>query len=212
MKEGSKLRPNPRVISGPTTVSLHNLPGLDEIKKRRKRLGISQRELARRLKISQSMVAKIENDKINPTYKIVQGIFSHLNSLHSISRGKAGDIASRPVVSVRETHRVSEVVRILQSHGFKQVPVLRGSHNLGSVSERSISRRILETNRPEKLLRMPIAKLMDEALPTVSESLPVEGIIPLLQQTQAALTTKEGRITGIITNADLLKLISKPES
>ncbi len=158
------------------------------------------------------MVAKIENGKINPTYKIVQGIFSHLNSLHSISRGTAGEIASRPVVAVRETYRVSQVVRILQSHGFKQVPVLRGGHNLGSVSERSISRRILETSRPEKLLRMPIAKLMDEALPTVSENLPVEGIIPLLQQTQAALTTRDGRITGIITNADLLKLISKPES
>ena len=50
---------------------------------------------------------------------------------------------------------------------------------------------------------------MEEALPTVSEDIPVEGIIPLLQQTQAVLTAKKGRITGIVTNADLLKLIQK---
>ena len=185
------------------------VPDLKEIRRRRERLGISQHKLAKDLRISQSTVAKIESGKINPTYKLVERIFSHLSSLHSVGMGTVGEVASKPVLAVREVTSVAEAVKTLQKHGFKQLPVLNGNHNLGSLSERGISRRILETKRPELLLRQPVGTVMEEALPTVSEDVAVEVIIPLLQRTQAVLTAKKGRITGIVTNADLLKLIQK---
>ena len=185
------------------------VPDLKEIRRRRERLGISQHKLAKDLRISQSTVAKIESGKINPTYKLVERIFSHLSSLHSVGMGTAGEVASKPVLAVRESTSVAEAVKTLQKHGFKQLPVLNGNHNLGSLSERGISRRILETKRPESLLRKPVGTVMEEALPTLSEDVAVEVIIPLLQRTQAVLTSKKGRITGIVTNADLLKLIQK---
>ena len=137
------------------------------------------------------MIAKTENVKINPNYKLVQRIFGYLNSLHSITNGEVGDLASEHVSALRRTDTVGQAVKIMREHGFKQLPVLNGNHNLGSVSERGISRRILETKRPELLLRKRVAAVMDEALPTVSEGLPAEGIIPQLKQAQAALTTKE---------------------
>jgi predicted transcriptional regulator len=188
------------------------LPDLRDIRRRRQKLGISQRKMARKLGISQSMVAKIEAESINPSYRLVQKIFGYLNGMQAVSMGRARDVASKPLYALRRSHTVGEAVKMLQERGFKQLPVVEGNHNIGSVSERGISRRILETSRPRLLLDRPIAKIMDEALPTVSEDLPVEGIIPLLQRTQAVLTTKQGRITGIITNADLLKLIRRPES
>jgi len=182
---------------------LQVVPDLKEIRRRRERLGISQHKLAKDLRISQSTVAKIESGKINPTYKLVERIFSHLSSLHSVGMGTVGEVASKPVLAVREVTSVAEAVKTLQKHG------LNGNHNLGSLSERAISRRILETKRPELLLRKPVGTVMEEALPTLSEDVAVEVIIPLLQQTQAVLTSKKGRITGIVTNADLLKLIQK---
>ena len=185
------------------------VPDLKEIRRRRERLGISQHKLAKDLRISQSTVAKIESGKINPTYKIVERIFSHLSSLHSVGMGTVGEVASKPVLAVREGTSVAEAVKTLQKHGFKQLPVLNGNHNLGSLSERGISRRILETKRPESLLRKSVRTVMEEALPTLPEDVAVEVIIPLLQRTQAVLTSKKGRITGIVTNADLLKLIQK---
>ena len=185
------------------------VPDLKEIRRRRERLGISQHKLAKDLRISQSTVAKIESGKINPTYKLVERIFSHLSSLHSVGMGTAGEVASKPVLAVRERTSVAEAVKTLQKHGFKQLPILNGNHNLGSLSERGISRRILETKRPELLLRKPVGTVMEEALPTLPEDVAVEVIIPLLQRTQAVLTSKKGRITGIVTNADLLKLIQK---
>jgi len=188
---------------------LQVVPNLKEIRRRRERLGISQHKLAKDLRISQSTVAKIESGKINPTYKLVERIFSHLSSLHSVGMGTAGEVASKPVLAVREQTSVAEAVKTLQKHGFKQLPVLNGNHNLGSLSERGISRRILETKRPESLLRKSVRTVMEEALPTLPEDVAVEVIIPLLQRTQAVLTSKKGRITGIVTNADLLKLIQK---
>ena len=185
------------------------VPDLKEIRRRRERLGISQHKLAKDLRISQSTVAKIESGKINPTYKIVERIFSHLSSLHSVGMGTVGEVASKPVLAVREGTSVAEAVKTLQKHGFKQLPVLNGNHNLGSLSERGISRRILETKTPESLLRKSVRTVMEEALPTLPEDVAVEVIIPLLQRTQAVLTSKKGRITGIVTNADLLKLIQK---
>jgi len=188
---------------------LQVVPDLKEIRRRRERLGISQHKLAKDLRISQSTVAKIESGKINPTYKLVERIFSHLSSLHSVGMGTAGEVASKPVLAVRERTSVAEAVKTLQKHGFKQLPILNGNHNLGSLSERGISRRILETKRPESLLRKSVRTVMEEALPTLPEDVAVEVIIPLLQRTQAVLTSKKGRITGIVTNADLLKLIQK---
>jgi len=188
---------------------LQVVPDLKEIRRRRERLGISQHKLAKDLRISQSTVAKIESGKINPTYKIVERIFSHLSSLHSVGMGTVGEVASKPVLAVREGTSVAEAVKTLQKHGFKQLPVLNGNHNLGSLSERGISRRILETKTPESLLRKSVRTVMEEALPTLPEDVAVEVIIPLLQRTQAVLTSKKGRITGIVTNADLLKLIQK---
>ncbi len=190
---------------------MQSIPELREIRRRRERLRISQRALARDLGIGQSTIAKIESGKINPTYKVVVQIFRRLDQLHAVNMGRAADVASRPVMAVRLSDSVRQAVTLLQRHGFKQLPVLEGDRNLGSISERGISRRVLETKRAEPFLRRRVGSVMEEALPTVPEDLHVEGVVELLQFSQAVLTAKGGEITGIITNADLLKMISRNE-
>ncbi len=49
---------------------------------------------------------------------------------------------------------------------------------------------------------------MDEAFPLVAEDTPISLMVPLLQHFQAILTTKKGRVTGIVTNADLVRMLS----
>ena len=53
---------------------------LSEIKKIRKALGLTQKKLAFISGVSQSLVAKIESDRIDPTYSKVNQIFSALDS------------------------------------------------------------------------------------------------------------------------------------
>jgi predicted transcriptional regulator len=187
---------------------MYILPGLDEIRKRRIRLGISQRRMASYIGISQSALAKIESGRMNPSYEMVRRIFRFLDSMQSPSMGLVGEICSRPVVSVSSSDQVSTAARILRDRGFKQLPVRDGPLWVGSISERSISRLLLQTDDPRRVLERRVADVMDEALPMVPESTPITEVIPLLQHYQAVLTTSRGEVTGIVTNADLLKMLT----
>jgi predicted transcriptional regulator len=184
------------------------LPELKEIRARRQRLRISQRELAKTLGVSQSVIAKIERNKVSPSYSLVKRIFTYLDSVHASTAGRAADIASRPVSSVQSDDAVAKAVHILQTTGFKQLPVRDGEVWSGCIYEKTISRHLTETDDPRSVLRRQVGQIMDEGLPSVSEETPINVLIPLLQQSQALLVMKKGRVTGILTNADLLKLIS----
>src|SRR5712692_4274644 len=184
------------------------LPELKEIKERRLRLRISQRELAKNLGVSQSIIAKIERNKVSPSYALVRKVFTYLDSVHATAGGRAADVASRPVAYVEFDDAVQKAVHVLQSTGYKQLPVKDDDVWAGCLYERTISRHLVETNDPRSVLRRQVGQIMDEALPSVAEETPITAIIPLLQQYQAVLVTRKGRVTGIITNADLLKMIS----
>ena len=185
------------------------LPSIEEIKKRRIKLGLSQRKFASYLGVSQSTVTKIENKKLSPSYEFVKKAFDVLDSFGSPQIGLAGDISSKKVISLQDDDLISKAVQILQQHGFKQLPVKnRDNHWVGSVSERSISNRLLKVSNPKLLLSREVSEVMDEAFPTVAEDTPITVTIPLLQHFQAILVTRKGQVTGIVTNADLVKMLS----
>jgi predicted transcriptional regulator len=185
------------------------LPPIEELKKRRIKLGLSQRKFASYLGVSQSTITKIENKKLSPSYELVKKAYDILDSFGSPQIGLAGDIAIKKVVAVQDNDLISKAVQILQQHGFKQLPVRdKENHWVGSISERSISNRLLKVTNPKLLLSREVAEVMDEAFPTVAEDTPISIAIPLLQHFQAILTTKKGRVTGIVTNADLVRMLS----
>ncbi len=185
------------------------LPSIEEVKKRRIKLGLSQRKFASYLNVSQSTITKIENKKLNPSYELVKKAFDILDSFGSPQIGLAGDIAMKKVVSVQDDDVISKAVQILQQHGFKQLPVRdKDNHWVGSISERSISNRLLKVANPKLLMSREVAEVMDEAFPMIAEDTPISIAIPLLQHFQAVLTTKKGHVTGIVTNADLVMMLS----
>ena len=55
------------------------LPTIEELRKMRKNLGISQKELARVSGVSQSYIARLEKGSINPAYDKIRKIFDYLN-------------------------------------------------------------------------------------------------------------------------------------
>jgi len=57
------------------------LPKIEEIERRRKSLGLGQKQLAKMVDVSQSMIAKIETGRINPSYIKTKAIFDLLESL-----------------------------------------------------------------------------------------------------------------------------------
>jgi predicted transcriptional regulator len=181
------------------------LPPISEVRKRRIKLGLSTRKLAAQVGTTPSTITKIEKGRLNPSYSMVSRIFSFLDSLQSPNEELVRDISTKKVFTVQAEDKVADAITLLQKHGFKQLPVMEGQQWVGSLFERTITRQLIKA--PSRtVLDGKVSDIMDELIPILPEETRVALVIPLLQETQAILTSKAGKITGIVTNSDLLKI------
>ena len=183
------------------------LPSLEEIGRRRKLLDLSQKELAKISGVSQSMIAKIESGRISPSYLKTKAIFDTLESLERRNEMKAKDVSHSKVVGVQVHDAVAKGIRVMREAGFSQLPVFNGSQVVGSLTEKIILDRLFSAPKPDEVSRQTVEKIMEEAFPTVSEETPLSMVSALLQYAPAVLVSRRGHVQGIITKADLLKVV-----
>lgn len=87
---------------------------------------------------------------------------------------RIADVMAVPVVSVTEATAISEVVRLLDTHGIKRLPVLRDGHLVGIVSRADLLHCIADA-RPERIaqgddaLRISVAARLREARDTIGD-------------------------------------------
>jgi predicted transcriptional regulator len=186
------------------------LPPVQEIKKRRVALGISQKKLAASVGASQSLIAKIESNRVNPSYDVVKKIFEYFDRVEQPKIGLARDVEKRDLVWVKKSERVIEAAEKMRQHGFSQLPVRDDREDIcvGGISERQIMQGILREPDPRVFYEKPVSDVMQEQFPVVDERLPVTAVALLLQHSQAVLTARRGKIVGIITPSDLLSMSS----
>lgn len=183
------------------------LPRLEEIARRRRGLGLTQKDLALLAGVSQSLIAKIEALKINPSYERAKRIFDALEELERKNEAKAKEIASRKVVGVRRQDLVAKATAVMRQTGFSQLPVLDNGFVVGSVSEKSILTQVVKGKDLGELSRERVGDIMEEPFPQLDEDSPLSAIPTLLQYSPAVILTKKGRPSGIVTRADLLKVM-----
>ena len=170
---------------------------------------MSQKELARLSGVSQSMIAKIESGRISPTYQKTKAIFDTLEGIERRTQSKAKDVSHGKVVGVLVHDTVAKGVRMMRETGYSQLPVFSDTHAVGSLTEKVILQKLMSTPNPEELSKQLIEKIMDEAFPTVGEETPLSMVSALLQYESAVLVARKGRVVGIITKADLLKVVGR---
>jgi predicted transcriptional regulator len=175
------------------------MPTVDEISKMRRGVGLTQTDLAIEVGVSQSYIARLERGTLDPKLSVIAKIVEVL--IHRQSRTCA-EIMTPDPVTVDARDLASAAVGLMQKHNYSQVPVLRGTQLIGIVTERDIIRN-LQHNMNELSVQ---AVMSPEGVPTIDESTPVDIITPLFQNYQAILVQNQGRIRGIITRSDLLKL------
>lgn len=183
------------------------LPNLEEIARKRKMLGLTQKELAELAGVSQSFIAKIESGKISPSYTKVKAIFNVLFQLENKMSFCARHIMHDKVVGVQRVDPVSRAVQLMMEYGYSQLPVFDGDRVVGSISEKIILNLIASGRDILEISSTPVEEVMDEAFPQVDENTPLTLISNLLQVYPAVLVLRRGRVIGIITKADLLKII-----
>jgi len=184
------------------------LPPLQEIKKRRVALGISQKRLADSVGASQSLIAKIESNRVHPSYEVVRRIFEYLDRMEQPQSGLAKDVEKRDLVWIRKSERVREAVEKMRQYGFSQLPVRDDREDIcvGSLSERHIVQSLLKEPDPKSFYERIVGEIMQEQFPVVDESITITAVALLLQHSQAVLTARKGKVVGIITASDLLSM------
>jgi predicted transcriptional regulator len=180
---------------------------LEEIPRRRRLLSISQKKLANLAGVSQSMIAKIESKHISPSYLKTKAIFDTLESLERRNEMKASEICHGKVVSVQAHEPISRAVHLMRETGFSQLPVLNADRVVGSITEKTILQKLVPSPKPDLVSKRDVETIMDDAFPTVHDLTPVSMVSALLQYEPAVLVLRRGHVLGIITKADLLKVI-----
>jgi predicted transcriptional regulator len=173
---------------------------LNEIKKIRKSAGITQKELAKQANVSQSLIAKIESDKIDPSYSKAKKIFDTLTLITHKSELKAKDIMNKRVISVKSNCTIKEAIRLMKKYEISQLPVI-DRHLIGLVSESSIVDHIGGVEKEVK-------NIMGEIPPIISKEENINLIAGLLKYSSIVLVMDNG-IKGVITKSDLIRKISK---
>ncbi len=170
------------------------------LKKMRTEAGLTQGQLARLVGVSQAHIAKIEGEKVDPRLSTVNKILQILVG----GRGKkCGEIMTRGVIVASPEDRIGKVSELMMRHAISQLPVVDGDRVVGMVTEEGIVR-----NLSPDIAEEPVERVMEPALPTVPEETDIGAIRPLLEAHPGVLVTRRGKLVGIITRSDLLKVIS----
>ncbi len=165
----------------------------------RREVGMTQAELAIEVGVSQSYIARFEKKTLDPKLSVVNKIFEVLTNRQSKT---CYDIMTIDPLTIDDRDPAAQAVRLMQEHNYSQIPVLRGTKMVGIITERDIIRN-LRHNMHELSVQ---AVMSPEGVPIIDETTPVDIVAPLFQKYQAILVHQQGRIRGIITRSDLLKL------
>jgi len=171
------------------------------LKKLRLEAGLTQRQLAKLVGISQAHIAKIENEKVDPRLSTVNKI---LEVLTSGEKRKCKEIMTENVIFASPNDRVLEVSKIMMKNAISQLPVIENGIVIGTVTEESIIRNLSSTVAERK-----VEEIMEPPLPMIPENASINVAKSLLEESPAVLVVKKGKVKGIITRSDLLKIVSK---
>lgn len=172
----------------------------DDLKELRLRTGRTQAELAAEIGVSQSYIARLERGSLDPKLSLVKKIVDILTK----ETGKiCSEIMTTDPVTIDARAVVSTAVSLMQENNYSQLPVLRGTQMVGIITEWDIIQ-----NLQHDLHEISVQAVMSPSgVLMVDETTSVDVIIPLFENYQAVLVQTQGRIQGIITRSDLLKLI-----
>jgi len=175
---------------------------ITQLRKIRKQLDMTQHNLAKELEVSQSMVAKIENGRLDPTYSYVKKIEDKIMHLTKRDEKEAREIMNSRVISIGKNDFVLDVINIINSKGISQLPVVERGNVIGLVSESSIL-----SAGVDDIGKKRVFEIMTESPPIIDKHANLEMIVQLLKFYPILLVKEAGKLIGVITKADVIKCL-----
>ncbi len=174
---------------------------LENVRGVRKRLGLTQAELAEASGVSQSLITKIENGRINPSYSKLESIWGVLEDAKVRNEPVAEELMVEDVVFCQVDDDIERVIKKMKSREISQLPVLDGSSLVGLVTESSLLDHVFDESVEDLL----VEDVMEAAPPTVSKNTPESAFLPLLKHFPLVLVKEKGEFLGLVTKADLVR-------
>lgn len=183
------------------------LPRLDGIKQARTRLGVTQKQLANMAGVSTSMINQVESGRSQPSYETAKRIFDSLATLEGRSDpNKAGDICSKEIIKLKPTDSLHDAIHKMRRLSISQIPIFNGNEPVGVITEDGVVKHLTDSSE-SAWKRIQLADVMEARPPIVDHQTPAKTLVPLIRYSKCILVAKKGRILGIITASDTLKML-----
>jgi len=173
---------------------------LQDIRRLRKQHDISQTALAKEAGVSQSLIAKIETNRAEPSYSNAMSIFSALENLRESAQGTAKEYMKKNVTITSKGNPLMSLVSLMKRRGISQIPVEDNGKIIGMVTEKEIFSALESGMKISSLL---VEEVMGDAPPLISKNTSYTQVVGLLHDHQIVLVTDVGNIVGVITKSDI---------
>lgn len=182
---------------------------IEEIKDIRKKLGLTQGQLAKRAGVSQSLIAKVEAGSLDPTYTNAKKIFNALDELSKQHELKASELMNKRIVNLAPSEDVRSAIKKTKKYEISQLPVIDEGNIVGLVSETTIITRMASEKDPRKVLDLKVTEVMQETPPIITPKTEISVVQSLLKIYPVILVSEKGKLQGLITKSDMLRKIYK---
>jgi len=183
------------------------LPKLSEIKNLRKKTGLTQTGLAKETGVNQSLIAKIEAGSIVPSYTNAKKLFDFFEIIQKGTNAKTTEFMTHKVLNVKRDSSLRGAIRIMEKNSVSQLPVIEEGKSIGTISEKNALEVINSAEDSKEALERKVEEVMEEAMPQITEETPFELVSSIMAHYSGVLVTRQGKVVGIITKADLLHAI-----
>ncbi len=181
-------------------------PEIEELRRRRKRLGISQKKLAELVGVSQPLIARIESGSFDPKLSLIKKISRVLDEIEGRNI-VAKRVMNSPVLSVYANTPLKEAAEMMIEREISQMPVLdedaEGDRIVGSITENSIVKALVSKSAGDA----KVGDVMEDPFPSIDPEESIRSVLSLLLETQAVLVVENGKLVGIITKQDVMKYL-----
>tara|TARA_B100001564_G_C20514301_1_gene612136 strand:+ start:367 stop:927 length:561 start_codon:yes stop_codon:yes gene_type:complete len=178
------------------------VPTGSHIKRWRKSLTITQSRLAELSGVAQSIIAKVENEVVDPRSSTLRKLVEALSRaespelLHTVE-----DVMVRNVSALRFDNLIQSAIDIMVKEGISQLPVLADDGAiLGVVSEESILQKGAHRNGL-------VGQVMHTNPSIVDISLSISESRRRLTEVDVLLVVEQGFLVGLVSRMDLVNAL-----
>ncbi|WEU40962.1 MAG: CBS domain-containing protein [Candidatus Odinarchaeum yellowstonii] len=189
---------------------MFNIPTSEDIKNYRKKAGLTQAELARKSNLSQSLIARIESNTVDPRLSTVRKIIDAIEETMRLKKTvkdilmlKSRDKNKLPaLISLDLKAKALDAIALMKKYGVSQIPVLDQGRPVGCVLESDLLEKAVQR---KDLSNLSVQDVMTNPLPVVSINSKIEDVNKFFTQGHpAVLVSENGSIIGILTKIDIL--------